>query len=169
MHCIPSLTTLLLLSGSSIAQNQNQAQNGIRGVRKMSSDKGEKFFPEYWAFHNKRSMGNVTDTTTTTTTHEGRIHPSNPPHHPIQNGEEDSPFSNETSNAHLTRAAATLSTVPVAAVGAGRAVSWSMQTPGQGAWAVIRRDRGVPGSLGGVARDIRLVWGSWGWMLYSGV
>lgn len=36
-----------------------------------------------------------------------------------------------------------------------------MQTLGQGTWAVVRRDRGVPGLLGSVARDIRLVWGSW--------
>lgn len=65
LHTLP-LLFLLPVAEDNHPQNEDSILHGeksIRGVRKMSNDEGEKFFLDYWSFHdsNERSMGNITD------------------------------------------------------------------------------------------------------------
>lgn len=74
MRLIHTLAILSLFSKTPLAENHHHkgariqqrdaGEKAIRGVRKMSSDEGEKFFPDYWSYDSSDglSMGNHTDT-----------------------------------------------------------------------------------------------------------
>lgn len=73
MRLIHTLAILSLFSETSLAednhhegvriQQHNVNEKAIRGVKKMSSDEGEKFFPDYWSYDGSDglSVGNHTD------------------------------------------------------------------------------------------------------------